>query len=131
MRFEYQNNGDIVYGVEIFRFRYNNYPAAEIEILNFLADNKAEFAYQYTIDDSIELPKIFRKPSSVDPDLRQVFNFKNSSSSDSELRQAFNLHSAGMFSSRQEALQDAITLISAILDQHSSISPTKEKSIQT
>ncbi|NRG48467.1 hypothetical protein HRF87_27685 [Bacillus sp. CRN 9] len=54
MKFQYQNNGDILYGLETFRFRYNGHEAATIKILNLLDDN--QFAFDFEISNSIAIP---------------------------------------------------------------------------
>lgn len=107
MKFEYQNYGDLIYQVDNYWFRYNNQHGADIKILDFLTEN--EYAYQFEIDNNIEVPDRLRISSSADSILLEEFNFVP----------------IAVFTTKKEALQHAIHFVSAILDQHSSISPKK------
>lgn len=96
MDFNYQKDGDILYGVETFRFRYQGQQVANIQLYHFLDDNQYAYDVNMTNDNV---------PS----------QFKVLSSADSELFKSLELEFKFVYNDKQEALQHAIDIISAVM----------------
>ncbi|WP_186673550.1 hypothetical protein [Sporosarcina sp. BP05] len=95
MKFNYQNDGDILYGVETFRFRLQGKETADITLLNLLDDE--QYGYEIQVNKNI-LP-----------------SFETVSSTDYELFQSLKVEFKPFFNSKQEALQHAIDVISEVV----------------
>lgn len=108
--FNYANHGDILYGVENYRFRYNGRPAVEIELINLIDDG--DFVFDFKIDDSIVLDN---------PKLRRM-NFN-----DAENMELLGVEVTESPSTREAALQLAIDWSSKILEEYSDISVKRIK----
>ena len=97
MKFDYKNVGDIVYGVETFRFRFEGKETADITLLNFL-DND-QYAYDIQLNQSI------------------TTEFKKINSTDSQLFNSLEIEFRSIFDSKEEALQHAINTVSEIVSK--------------
>lgn len=102
MNFEYVNKADQLYQVENYKFRFNARNVAEIELL-ILFNNGVEedFGYQVAIDDE-NVPKEFR----------------NFSSTKIDVKQHVKADLTGIFKTKEDALQDAIDVISKLMDYY-------------
>lgn len=96
MKFNYHEYGDILYGVETFRFRFKGQETADVTLLNLLDDNK--YAYDIRMTDKY-VPN----------------EFKIISSADYSLIESLNIEPKSVFNSKQEALQHAIDVMSAVM----------------
>ncbi|PKR83039.1 hypothetical protein [Heyndrickxia camelliae] len=105
MIFNYANSGDILYGVEIYRFRYNGRAAADIKILNMIDDSA--FIFEVEIEDNIKL---------------QRANIRNFGMDNREIREMLGVEINEPIKDRKEALQMAIDWTSFILEEFSDIS---------
>lgn len=97
MEFDYKNAGDILYGVENFKFRLEGKETADITLLNFLDDE--QYAYDVQLEQSI--PAEFKLFSSANS---QVFN-------------SLDIEFKSVFTSKEEALQHAINTVSEIVSK--------------
>ncbi|MYL43893.1 hypothetical protein [Virgibacillus salexigens] len=101
MKFSYENKGDILYGIEEFRFRYSGRETATIKVLNLLDDN--QYAYEFEVMEHYKLPdKIDKYQASF-------------SSANMELHEELNIKHQPVFNTKQEALQHAIDSLNAIM----------------
>ena len=98
MRFIYENPGDILYGIEVFKFRYQGKNTAVIEVLSLIEDG--QFAYEAKIEE---------------PNISTEFQEFTSASYD--FKRSLNIDSPTVFNTKQEALQDAINVINKIMKQ--------------
>lgn len=96
LKFDYHKDGDILYGVETFIFRFQGKEAADIILLNLLDDN--QFAYDIRMNEE-----------SVPTGLKII------SSADSELMRSLEIELKPVFNNKREALQQAIDVISAVM----------------
>lgn len=96
MEFEYKNVGDIVYGVENFKFRLKNKETADITLMNFL---DGQYAYDIQLEETIPA------------------KFKVFSSADSQLFNSLDIEFKSVFTSKEEALQHAINTVSEIVSK--------------
>lgn len=94
MEFNYKNDGDILYGVENFKFRVEGKETADITLLNFL--DEEQYAYDIQLEETI--PTKYKKFSSANS---QVFN-------------SLEVEFKSVFESKEEALQHAINTVSEI-----------------
>lgn len=99
MDFEYHYKGDILYQVENYKFRFQGNQTAEVELL--ILDNN-QFAYEVEIIDG-SVPNRLCEFTSASIDFKQDLNIETPS----------------VFYDKQEALQDAINVISIIMTNHS------------
>lgn len=97
MKFNYENVGDILYGVEMFRFRYKGKSTAEITLLNLLDDG--QYAYEVEIESYIST------------------EFQNFTSANFQLFESLEIESKSIFNSKEEALQHAIKATSKIVSK--------------
>ncbi|CAK6481267.1 hypothetical protein ACPOM7_14780 [Peribacillus castrilensis] len=107
MKFAYEHQGDILYQVENYKFRYQGVEKANIELMYFLDDEA--YAFQFNINDNL-IPEEFRFSANNNRDLCEKIGVDF---------QEF----AGTFSSKQKALQAAITMVSKIIIQYSKVKP--------
>lgn len=99
MTFNYQNDGDILYGVETFRFRFNKNNEVATVTLYDLIDDK-QFAYDIDMTDE-NVPVNLRSISSSDYDLFKGFP---------------NIEFKAVFSNKREALQHSIDIMSEVMN---------------
>jgi hypothetical protein len=105
MIFEYTNKGDILYGVETYRFRYNGYAAADITLLNLIDDGA--FVFEVKIEDFVKLSN------------SKLRSFSNASY---DVKAVLKVEINAPIKDRHEALQMAINWTSHILEEYSDIS---------
>ena len=99
MTFNYQNNGDILYGIETFRFRYNTDNEVATVTLYDLIDDK-QFAYDIKMTNK-KVPEQLRSLSSTDYELFKKFP---------------NVEFQSFFKNKNEALQNAIDIMSEVMN---------------
>lgn len=96
LKFDYKNVGDIVYGVENFKFRLKGKETADITLKNFLDE---QYAYVIQLEETIPAEfKMFGSENS------QVFN-------------SLDIEFKSVFKSKEEALQHAVNTISEIVSK--------------
>lgn len=103
MSFEYVNETDQLYQVEHYRFRFKAMHVAEIELWTlFNSDARNAYAYQVKIENE-GIPKEHRNFFHNDVDLRRKIgiNIKGDE-----------------FKTKDDTLQDAINVISKLVDEH-------------
>lgn len=98
MKFNYQSDGDILYGVENFVFRLQGRETAEITLMHMIDDD------QYAFDIAV-----------TDPYAPE--DFKRIVSSDSALFESLGIEFRMMYKSKQEALQHAIDVVNAVMNK--------------
>ncbi|MBR8644620.1 MULTISPECIES: hypothetical protein [Peribacillus] len=99
MKYSYEHQGDILYQVENYKFRYQGVAKADIELMYFLDDES--YVFQFSINDNL-VPEEFRFGTNNDRDLCEKISV--------------DCHEfAGTYSSKQKALQAAITMVSKII----------------
>lgn|SRR5699024_452122 len=105
MDITYQNEGDIVYKAEQFRFRFQGHQTAVIELLSMIneQDNNS-YAYHISIEDE-SVPKQYREINSAD-----TFLFKHINP---------ELESRTTYPSKDACLQNAVNWLSYIMENHS------------
>jgi len=97
MEFNYKNDGDILYGVENFKFRVEGKETADIILLNFL--DEEQYAYDIQLEETIPT------------------KYKNFSSANSQIFSSLEIEFKSVFESKEEALQHAINTVSEIVSK--------------
>lgn len=97
MEFNYKNDGDILYGVENFKFRVEGKETADITLLNFL--DEEQYAYDIQLEETIPT------------------KYKNFSSANSQIFSSLEIEFKSVFESKEEALQHAINTVSEIVSK--------------
>ena len=97
MEFNYKNDGDILYGVENFKFRVEGKETADIILLNFL--DEEQYAYDIQLEETIPT------------------KYKNFSSANSQIFSSLEIEFKSVFESKEEALQQAINTVSEIVSK--------------
>ena len=100
MDFNYQKDGDILYGVETFKFKYQEINAADITILNLLDDKQYAFEIRMTNEN---VPSDYKFITSADYAV------------DNEKFKPLDVEFKFVYNDKQEALQNAINIISAVM----------------
>lgn len=97
MEFNYKNDGDILYGVENFKFRVEGKETADVILLNFL--DEEQYAYDIQLEETIPT------------------KYKNFSSANSQIFSSLEIEFKSVFESKEEALQHAINTVSEIVSK--------------
>lgn len=102
--FNHSEEGNLIYKVENYKFRYRGIAAADITLLEVPGE---QFGYEFEIYQNNEfwsdLPYKFRKSSSNSIEIRKALNIEMDS---------------GFFDEKEEALKSAIHMVEELLDKY-------------